>query len=75
MIQVTYRTEAGEQRLEFDDDRLDELLQRADARFCDPWDRETERKWRKVLADDARRRKDAAKKARQAAPSAPRIAS
>lgn len=56
MIRVTYRTEAGEQRLEFPDDRLDELLARAAARFCAPWDRETERKWRKVLADDKKRR-------------------
>lgn len=57
MISVTYRTEAGEQRLEFSDDRLDELLARADAKFCAPWTAETTRKWRKVLADDEKRRK------------------
>ena len=75
MILVTYRTADGESLLEFDNDRLDELLARADARFCAPWDRKTERKWRMVLADDARRRKEAAKNARQGATAVPRIAS
>ena len=54
---MTYTTEAGvTSDYEFPDDRLDEVLARADAKFLPAWTAQDEINFRRIMADDENRR-------------------
>jgi len=57
MIRMTYTVDGVASEYEFDDDRLDEVLARADAKFLPAWTVQDEANFRRIMAEDAKRRK------------------
>lgn len=52
MIRVIYRPNDGpEVDREYPDERLDEILKRADAKFLPPWTAADEMRFREIFAD------------------------
>ena len=53
---IKYRLGDESITLDYPVEREDEVLALAARTFCDPWTAHIEIRWRKVLADDAKRR-------------------
>ena len=56
MIHVTYTLDGIQSEYEFEDARLDEILERADARFCRPLTWEDRQRFAEILNRDEKRR-------------------